>query len=48
MRFYSIKGENQDSSTSNYQIDYQYNTIKIVSFQNSFQKLYRVIKGQGH
>lgn len=46
--FNSIKRGNQNSSTSYYQIDYQYDTFNTTFFQNSFQKLYRVIKGQGH
>ena len=37
VRFNSIKRGNQNSSTSYYQIDYQYNTIKTASFRITFR-----------
>lgn len=43
-----VLNENQNSSIYNYRTDYQHNTINTTFFQNSFQKLYRVIKGQCH
>ena len=48
VRFNSIKRGKQKSSINDYQTDYQHNTINTTFFQNNFQKLYRVIKGQCH
>lgn len=48
VRFNSIKRGKQNSSINDYQTDYQHDTFNTTFFQNSFQKLYRVIKGQGH
>ena len=44
MRFNSIKRGKRNSSTNDYQTDYQHDAINTTFFQNSFQKLYRVIK----
>ena len=48
MRFNSIKRGKRNSSINNYQTDYQHNTNNATSFLYNFQKLYRVISGQGH